>query len=103
MHGVELIYAPRAERDLLALPRKHVHPILSDHDLLRTRTWPAGKVKRLTGQPYWEIKSGDYRSLFVQEHGRVIFLRIVNRKDLEKTIKRIDPKALWTWLREKGG
>ncbi|MBI3597027.1 MAG: type II toxin-antitoxin system RelE/ParE family toxin [Nitrospirae bacterium] len=102
MENVDLIYAPRAQRDLLDLPRKFADQILNDHDLLKTRPWPNTKVKKIKGHPYWELKTGDYRSLFIVESNEVVFLRIVNRKNLETAVKRIDLRTLWLWLRDKG-
>ena len=102
MESVDLIYAPRAQRDLLELPKKNAEQIINDHDLLKTRPWPTAKVKKIKGHPYWELKTGDYRSLFVVEQGAIVFLRIVNRKDLENAIKRIDLKTLRLWLIDKG-
>ena len=101
MESVKLVYAPRAQRDLLEFPRKIADQIIHDHDLLKTQPWPSTKIKKLSGPPYWEIKTGDYRSLFVFESHTVVFLRIVNRKDLERAVRRIDLKALRLWLRDK--
>ncbi len=100
MGNVNLVYAPRAQRDLLDLPLKIVHQILDDHDLLKARPWPSTKVTRLRGYPYWEMKTGDYRSLFVVEATTVVLLRIVNRRDLEKAIRRIDLKAIALWFKD---
>lgn len=98
----ELIYAPRAQRDLLALPKRHARQILDDLGLLKTPPWPPGKVKKLRGHDFWEIKSGDYRTIFWPQGTKVIVLRVVNRRDLEKSLGRIDVRALVEWLREKG-
>lgn len=61
--------------------------------------WPAGKVKRLRDRPWWELKQGDFRVLFAFEHPRVIILRIIDRKELEKAIERIHPRDVIDWLR----
>jgi len=69
--------------------------------LLKTPPWPPGKVKKLRGRDYWEIKSGDFRAIFRPHKKTVIVLRIVNRRDLEKAIGRIDIRALLRWIREQ--
>jgi mRNA-degrading endonuclease RelE of RelBE toxin-antitoxin system len=76
VESADLIYAPRAQRDLVELPRKNAEQIINDHDLLKTPPWPTTKVKKIKGHPY--CKTGDYRSLFVIEQGSVVFLRIVS-------------------------
>jgi len=101
VESVNLVYAPRAQHDLLDLPRKIAEQVIGDHDVLKVRPWPSTKVKKIKGHAYWELKTGDYRSLFVFGSNTVVFLRIINRKNLEKAIRRIDPKFLKLWLRDK--
>ncbi len=99
----ELLYAPRAERDLLALPARDALRILEDLELLRTPPWPPGKVKKLHGADLWEVKTGDYRSLFWPRGSKVVVVRVVNRRDLERTLGGIDLRALVEWLRDREG
>ena len=98
----ELVYAPRAQRDLLALARRNARQVLEDLELLQTPPWPRSKVKKLRGHDFWEIKTGDYRAIFWPQGKKVVILRVVNRRDLEKTLGRIDVRALVGWLREQG-
>jgi len=98
----ELIYAPRAQRDLLALPKLNARQILEDLELLQTLPWPAGKARKLRGHDFWEIKTGDYRTIFWPQGKKVVILRVVNRRDLERTLGHIDVRALVEWLREEG-
>lgn len=50
--------------------------------------WQFGKVKPLAHyKPFWELKSGDYRSFFVIEKNKVAIFRIIHRKDLERTLR----------------
>ena len=98
----ELVYAPRAQRDLLALPKRIAQQVLDDLELLEAPPWPQGKVKKLRGHDFWEIKTGDYRTLFWPEGKKVVVLRVVNRRDLDRTLGRIDIRALLEWLRERG-
>lgn len=97
----ELVYAPRAQRDLVALPRRNARQILEDLELLETPPWPPGKVKKLRGLDFWEIKTGDYRTIFWPRGKSVVVLRVVNRRDLERTLGRIDGRTLIEWLREQ--
>ena len=87
-----IVYAPKAQRDL----------ILDDIPIMRNVPWPAGKVKKLKGTDYWEIKTGDFRSIFWPTGDKVVILRVVDRKDLLRTLKRIDPDAIVRWFRENG-
>jgi mRNA-degrading endonuclease RelE of RelBE toxin-antitoxin system len=96
-----LVYAPRAQRDLVALQRKFARQVLADLELLQTPPWPPGKVKPLRGTGFQEIKTGDFRAIFLPKGKDVVVLRVVNRRDLEKAIGRIDVAALVRWLRER--
>ena len=50
--------------------------------------WQFGKVKPLARhKPFWELKSGDYRSFFVIEKNKVTIFRIIHRKDLERLLR----------------
>lgn len=96
-----LVYAPRASRDLLDLPQKNALQILKDLELLKNIHWPSGKVKKLVGKDYWEIKTGDYRTIFWPDGKDVIILRVVNRKDLARTLGRINLPHLVAWVRSR--
>lgn len=96
----ELVYSPRAQRDLMKLPKRQALQVLEDLKLLETPPWPAGKVKRLRGQDFWEIKTGDYRTIFWPRRREAVILRIINRRDLEAAVGRIDISALKQWLSE---
>jgi len=96
-----LLYAPRAQRDLARIARDQALQILEDVEILETPPWPPGKVKKLRGADYWEIKTGDWRTIFLPEGKKVVVLRVVNRRDLERAIKRIDVRALLRWLQKQ--
>ncbi len=97
-----LVYAPRAQRDLPAISKRQALQILEDLELLRRPPWPPGKVKKLRGREFWEIKTGDYRTVFWPDGKNVVILRVVNRRDLEMTLGRIDARALIEELGEHG-
>ncbi len=95
-----LVYAPRAQRDIGDLQKADALRVLDDLEILQTPPWPAGKVKKLRGHDFWEIKTGDFRTLFWPHGAMVVILRVVNRRDLEGAIGRIDVRTLLRWLRE---
>ena len=103
MDNRTLVYAPRAERDLQALEKRYALQILGDLELLQSPPWPAGKIKKLRGQEFWEIKTGDFRTIFWPQGKNVVVLRVVKRRDLEAAIDRIDVRALVRWFREVQG
>lgn len=96
-----LVYSPRAERDLLRIEKRFALQILEDLEQLQKPPWPPGKVKRLRGRDFWEIKTGNFRTLFWPQGRKVVILRVVNRRDLAKAVGRIDVGALVRWLREQ--
>ena len=48
-------------------------------------------VKKLKGfkQPLYRLRSGDYRILYRIECGTITIMRVIDRKELEKTIRRL--------------
>jgi mRNA-degrading endonuclease RelE of RelBE toxin-antitoxin system len=79
---------PRALRELQYLPPQDADAILEDFEILRTLPWPGPpKVKRLQGTSYLRLRTGGFRSMFIREGQKVIVLRVVARKDLERVLK----------------
>jgi mRNA-degrading endonuclease RelE of RelBE toxin-antitoxin system len=99
----ELVYAPRAQRDLEELDKRYALQILADLELLQNLPWPPGKVKKLRGQDFWEIKTGDFRTIFWPQGKKVVILRVVNRRDLLDAIDRIDVRTILRWLKQEHG
>ena len=97
----KVVLAPKARRDLFRFPERDAELIADDLGLLETPPWPASKVKKLKGVDYWELKTGNYRSIFITEGKTVVVLRIINRRDLLRTVKHIDINAVLRWLRSK--
>lgn len=96
-----VILTPKAERDLLRLEKRQAQMIVEDLELLPTAPWPPGKVKKLRGSDFWEIKTGDFRTIFLPRESDLIIIRIVNRRDLDGTMGRIDIRALHQWLQDR--
>ncbi|MBI4564747.1 MAG: type II toxin-antitoxin system RelE/ParE family toxin [Planctomycetes bacterium] len=99
----EILLFPKAVRDLEKLDQKYTRQVLEDVELLRNDPWPAGKIKKRRGTPLWEIKTGDYRSLFLLEPKRAVIARGVNRKTLEAAVKSFDIRYVLDWLRRQEG
>ena len=97
----EIVFFPKAVRDLEKLDQRYVPQILADLELLRTSPWPPGKIKKLRGTILWEAKTGDYRSLLFLEGEKAIVTRVVNRRDLDAAIDRLDIAYVLKWLREQ--
>jgi len=95
----KLTYARRAQKDLQSLEKRFALQILADLPLLEHPPWPPGKVKRLVGTEWWELKTGDYRTIFWPDRTDVVILRVVNRRDLDRQMPRVKPADLATWLR----
>ena len=98
MAKYRLVYAPKAERDIRKIQKRFALQILEDIEILENSPWPHGKVKKLRDRDYWEIKTGDFRTIFWPHGKTVVILRVVNRRDLEKTIRRINFHAILLWL-----
>lgn len=96
-----LVYAPRAQRDLVSLQKKVARQVVADLEILQAPPWPRGKVKPLRGTDFWEIKMGEFRAIFPASGKDVVVLRVVNRRDLDKAIGRIDVAALVRWLQKR--
>lgn len=73
---------PTADRDDVA------------HDLRTLVDRPIGappRVKRLTGfgYPLYRLRSGDYRVLYRIDEAVVTVMRVINRRDLERTLRQL--------------
>lgn len=80
----------KALKNLGKIPSPSKEQIINDIFELQVpiSQWQFGKVKPLAHhKPFWELKSGDYRSFFVIEKNKVTVFRIIHRKDLERTLK----------------
>lgn len=97
----EVLFLPKALRDLERLDDKYARQILADVELLRSSPWPPGKIKKLRGIDLWEVKTGDYRALFVLQASNAVVARVVDRKELERAIKRVDVQFVLRWLRQQ--
>jgi mRNA interferase RelE/StbE len=81
-----------AEDDLNRIPVEIRKDILSDVRQLSSAPFPSGtQIKKLRGfkPPLYRLRAGDYRIIYGVEAGTVFIMRIINRKELERIIKRL--------------
>lgn len=82
--------APRTLRDLKRLSHEAAAEILNDLELLRGAPWPdSPKVKKLRGHDLYRLRTGEYRSVFEIREAKVVILRIVARKEMERVLRTI--------------
>jgi mRNA interferase RelE/StbE len=76
----DIVFKPRALKDLKALPKAMRQRIVEKIEALRNNL--AGDVKRLTDHTQeYRLRVGDYRILFEVAGTIVVVYRVVNRKD----------------------
>lgn len=76
----DIVFKPRALKDLKSLPKQIRERIIEKIEALRDDL--TGDVKKLTDfTPEYRLRMGDYRVLFEVKETRVIVYRVVNRKD----------------------
>jgi len=83
-----------AIRDLEGLPAPVRAGVLSSLSGLQNDPLPGGQsVKKLKGFrfPLYRLRSGNHRILYRIDRNILTVMRIADRKDLEKTIKRLKP------------
>jgi len=84
--------AQSAAGDLEAIPDKLRNQIVEAIKSLAERPLSSGSTtKRLKGfkPPLYRLRSGDYRVLYRVQGSAILVMRIIDRKDLERTIKRL--------------
>jgi mRNA-degrading endonuclease RelE of RelBE toxin-antitoxin system len=81
-----------AVKDLDAVPQVHRQHLATDLRALANlaTSWPVG-IKRLKGFgfPLYRLRAGDYRVLFRIDDTLVTIMRVINRKDLDRTLRSI--------------
>jgi mRNA interferase RelE/StbE len=81
-----------AAGDLDSIPDDLRRKVLQDINILSTNPFLFGSnVKKLKGfkPPLYRLRSGDYRVLYRVKGETVTIMRVIDRKDLERIIKRI--------------
>jgi len=76
-----VVYAPRAERDIMALPAE-ARAAVRDAVSAWARNEPHVDVEKLTDAPRWRIRVGRWRALLDRPESDVVrVLRVLDRKD----------------------
>ncbi len=92
MDAFTIQLAQAAADDLDAISDKLRDQIVEAIKSLADNPLPTGSgIKKLKGfkPPLYRLRSGDYRVLYRIQSSAILFLRIIDRKELERTIKRL--------------
>lgn len=83
--------SPRALRDLGGLEKAIAREILDGLEILGARPWPGPpQVKKLRGyKSLYRLRVGDYRAIFEPTPKGVVVLRVIDRKELERTLRNL--------------
>ena len=95
MENLTVELAPRAVRELDALPSALQLRIIKKIQTLSSDPTPRGTaIKRLHGfpQPTFRLRIGDYRVVFLLEKDKIVVLRIIHRRELERALATLLPK-----------
>ncbi len=87
----EVVLTDRAIADLDALPLKVRLQVSQDIASLGRDPFPSRPgVKKLKGYrpPLYRLRAGDYRVLYRVSQQRVTVLRVIDRRDLERSLER---------------
>ena len=90
MEKFNIVLAPKAVKDLDDLNDKQCAKILKQIRVLEENPFPRGKlIKKLKGTKtsYCRLRMDRYRVFFRIESIKIIILRILSKKDVEKIIK----------------
>jgi mRNA interferase RelE/StbE len=93
MNRSQVVLTDHAIADLEEVSREIRKQIQRDLKTLQTSPLPSGtQIKRLRGfrPPIYRLRSGDYRVLYHIREDRVTVLRMIDRKLLERVIKRLN-------------
>ena len=92
MTDFQVVLTDHALSDLNGLPSETREQIQDDLKSMAGDPFPSGlKIKRLKGfrPPVYRLRSGQFWILYLIEANTVIVLRIIDRKILERIIKRL--------------
>ena len=92
MNKFQVTLTEHAIADLREIPKDLRDQILRDLKALESAPFPYGTfIKRLKGfhPPVYRLRSGDFRVLYHIQGDKVMALRVINRKVLERVIKRL--------------
>ena len=81
----EIQFSKKALRDLRALPRPILKRIVEKINLLKENPFKQN-IKKLSGQPYFRMRIGDYRVIFAifKKELLILVIKIAHRKNIYK-------------------
>jgi mRNA interferase RelE/StbE len=88
----EIQLTSSAVDDLDSIPEISRKKMIDSIQKLSSDPFPSGpNIKKLKGfkPPIYRIRSGDFRVLYRIQDKMIIILRLIDRKDLERIIKRL--------------
>jgi len=88
---IQLTYS--AIDDLERIPESPKKKIIASIKKLSSNPFPPSpNIKKLKGfkPPIYRIRSGDFRVLYTVHDKTIIILRVIDRKDLERVIKKLN-------------
>jgi mRNA interferase RelE/StbE len=88
---IQLTYSAVDDLDCIPEPPKK-NIIASIKKLSSNPFAPSPNIKKLKGfkPPIYRIRSGDFRVLYRVHDKTIIILRVIDRKDLERVIKKLN-------------
>ena len=93
MSRFQVVLTEHAIADLEEVSKEIRGQIQRDLKTLQTSPLPSGiQIKRLKGfrPPIYRLRSGDFRVLYRIREDKVTVLRVIDRKLLERVIKRLN-------------
>jgi mRNA-degrading endonuclease RelE of RelBE toxin-antitoxin system len=92
MNKFQVSLTEHAANDLKDISKEIRNQVLQDLKALEISPFPSGThIKRLKGfrPPLCRLRSGDFRILFYIQGDMVTMLRVIDRKLLERVLKRL--------------
>lgn len=92
MSEFQIVLTEHAVADLDAVPKEYRTQIHEDIKTLQSAPFSSGtRIKRLRGfrPPVYRLRSGNLRALYRIQRDTIIVLRVIDRKVLERVIKRL--------------
>jgi mRNA interferase RelE/StbE len=93
MNRFQVVLTEHAIADLEEISKEIRAQVQRDLKTLQTSPLPSGaQIKRLKGfrPPIYRLRSGDFRVLYRIREDKVTVLRVIDRKLLERVIKRLN-------------
>ncbi|MDA8078653.1 MAG: type II toxin-antitoxin system RelE/ParE family toxin [Nitrospiraceae bacterium] len=93
MDNFDVVLSPHATKDLDGFSDAVCGRIARALNALRENPFPRGKlIKKIKGKDadFYRLRSDKHRVFYVIEAGRVVVLRIVNKKEAGRLIRSLD-------------